>query len=268
MALTQVIVFAVLQGLTAIFPIGAGAQAALLGWATGWKADPALSVAGQVGILLAIMAFFWRDLFDMVYGLWRTAKGKRDPGARLAFQLIIASIPAIALAFVADHYIGDALTSLITVGWISIGAGLLLLFFDRMSMTVKRLEHATYVDTLLVGLCQALGLLPGASRASSTMAMARLLGYERDQAVRFSMLLAIPFLIAVLVKDLWDAGMRLAVTRLDAVAGGISFVFALFALAILNAWLKRGTFMPFVVYRLMIGAGVVVLAYGFVRGGP
>ncbi len=268
MALTQVIVFAVLQGLAAIFPIGAGAQAALLGWATGWKTDPALNAAGQVGILLALMAFFWRDLFDMIYGLWRAAKGKRDPGARLAFQLIVASVPAIALAFVADHYIGDALGSLIAVGWISIGAALLLLFFDRMSMTVKRLEHATYADTLLVGLCQVLALLPGASRASATMTMARLLGYERDQAVRFSMLLAIPFFIAVLVKDLWDAGMHLAVTRLDAFTGAISFVFALFAVAILSAWLKRGTFAPFVIYRLMIGAGVVVLAYGWVRGAP
>src|SRR3569832_459061 len=99
------------------------------------------------------MAFFWRDLFDMVYGLWRTAKGKRDPGARLALQQIIANNPANAHTFVADRYIGDALTPLIYVGWISISAGLLLLFFDRMSKTNKRLEHATYAGHVLVGLC-------------------------------------------------------------------------------------------------------------------
>ena len=76
----QVIVFAVLQGLAAIFPIGAGANAAVLRWATGWEADPALMAVGQVGVLLAVVTFFWRDIFSMVHGLWRTAKGKRDPG--------------------------------------------------------------------------------------------------------------------------------------------------------------------------------------------
>jgi undecaprenyl-diphosphatase len=265
-ALTQVIVFAVLQGLTAIFPIGAGAHSALLRWATGWDTGPVLDAAAEVGILLAVMVFFWRDLFDMAYGLWRTAKGKRDPGARLAFQLIVASIPAIALAFVAEHYVSDALGALPVIGWMSVGAALLLAFFDRMSMTVKRLDHATYVDTLLVGLCQVFALLPGASRASATMTMARLLGYERDQAVRLSMLLAIPLLIAVLIKDLWDAGMHIAVSRLDVIASAISFVFAFLSVGALSAWLKRGTFTPFVIYRLLVGAAVVVLAYGWMRG--
>ena len=78
MALTQVVVFAVLQGLTAVFPIGGGAHAALLRSITGWDNPSILSAAAEAGVLLAVIAFFWRDLLDMTVGLARMAKGKRD----------------------------------------------------------------------------------------------------------------------------------------------------------------------------------------------
>lgn len=268
MALTQLVVFAVLQGLTAVFPIGATTHFDLLHAVLGWPdASPLLTFATQTGVLLAIAAHFWRDLFDMAAGVIRVAKGKRDANARLALQLVVATIPTLALGFFVERSFGDGPYSLALVGWVTVGGAVLLFFFDRMSMTVKRVEHATFVDAIVVGLCQVIALVPGASRAGTTMTMARLLGYERSEAVRFSMLLAIPVLVALVVRGAVAIGRDglVAFSRADAFGGILSFMVALFALATLMAWLRRSTFTPFVIYRVVLGAAAVVLAYGGLR---
>jgi undecaprenyl-diphosphatase len=268
LALTQLVVFAVLQGLTAIFPIGATTHFDLLHDVFGWpNASPLLVIAARTGVLLAIAAYFWRDLFDMVMGVVRAAKGKRDANARLALQLVVASIPTLVLGFFAERSLGEGAYPLAVVGWVTLGGAILLLFFDRMSMTVKRVEHATFLDMLLVGLSQVISLIPGVSRAGITMTMARFLGYERAEAVRFSMLLAIPVFLALVIRDAIAAGSGFVsgFTRADIFGGALSFMVALFALTTLMTWLHRSTFTPFMVYRLVLGATVVALAYGGVH---
>ncbi len=268
-ALTQAVVFAVLQGLAAVFPVGVSAHFALLAAFTNWPLPTAVSaVAAQGGVILALLAYFWSDLFDMAAGVVRAAKGKRDPGARLAAQILVAGIATAALMFVIDRYAGDAAESLIWIGWLSVGGGASLLVLDRMSMTVKRVDHATFADAVLLGLAQAIALFPHMRSAGAPVTVGRLLGYERDEAVRLSMLSAALPLIGMLAKTLIDAhgsGAPIEFGRTDLIAGGVSFVMALASLATLMTWLKRSSFTPFAVYRLLVGTAVLVLAYGAIE---
>ncbi len=265
MALTLVVVFAVLQGLAAIFPIGISAHFALLTEFTGWSAPgPAEIAATQAGVILAMLAFFWSDLFDMAAGVVRAAKGKRDPGARLAAQLLASAVVAVALSAAIERYAGGAANTPLWIGWLGVGGALALLALDGMCMTVKRVEHATFIDAVLIGLAEAVALLSGMRSAGGPVTVARLLGYERDEAVRFSILAGVMPLAAVLVKTLIAAraaGAAVHFDRMDLIAGAVGFVMALASLASLMSWLRRSSFAVFAVYRLLAAAAVLVLAY-------
>jgi undecaprenyl-diphosphatase len=214
-----------------------------------------------VGMLLAMMAYFWRDLFDMGIGIARAAKGKRDRGARLAVQLLVATIPVAAIVFAlpfVDFSFPRPTPAII--GAAAVVGGVLLFLLDRMSMTIKRLEHASYVDMIVIALAQVVAyLVPGVSRAGITMMFARALGYERRDAARFSLLLGMPALAGwclLQVLALARAGDLIWQPRFLAV-GGISFFAGLIALAIMMAWLRRHSFAPFAIYRLLIGAVIL-----------
>jgi undecaprenyl-diphosphatase len=259
---------AIVQGLTEFLPVSSSGHLALLPMFTGWP-DQGLpmDVAVHVGTMLAACIYFWRDLWAMVVGLARFARGKRDPGARLAFQIVLATLPVIAAAWAFEKYVGDSVRQMVVIGWTTVGYALLLFITDKMCMTVKRVEHATYADAILIGGMQILALVPGTSRSGITMTMARLLGYERPEAAKFSMLLSIPTIaaggvwLALKLREAQDAQLTN-----DALLGaGLAFFAGLAAIAIMMAWLRRATFTPFVIYRLILGGIVLATAYGWIK---
>jgi undecaprenyl-diphosphatase len=256
----------VVLGIAHIAPLGGAAHQTLIETFASW---PPLSgivyLALSVGLLLSIMTYFWSDLWDMGVGLVRAAKGKRDPGARLAMQLFIASIPVAAIVFALPFttFSFPAYTPTV-VGWSAVIGGAFLFILDRMSMTIKRLEHASYIDMTVVALAQVVAyLVPGVSRSGITMTFARALGYERVDAARFSMLLGMPALagscllqVLALVKSgglMWQPWL-LGI-------GGAAFFAGLITLAVMMAWLRRHSFAPFAIYRLLIGAVILVIAW-------
>ncbi len=235
---------------------------------TGWP-DQGLpmDVAVHVGTMFAVCVYFWRDLWAMIVGLTRLVRGKRDPGARLALQIIVATIPTLGAAWAFDKYVGDGLRQMVVIGWTTVGYAILLFIVDKACMTIKRVEHASYGDALLIGIAQILALVPGTSRSGITMTMARLLGYERIEAARFSMLLSVPTIMAGgawLILKL-EAAHNKSLTQ-DAILGmAFSFIAGLFAIAFMMAWLKRASFTPFVIYRLILGSIVLATAYGYIQ---
>ena len=267
MALTQIIVLAVVQGITEFLPISSSGHLILVPVVTDWPDQGLmLDVAVHVGTLGAVIVYFWQDVFAMAAGVVRFLKGQRDPGARLAGQVLVASVPVLIGGYLVDRYAGDGLRSIIVVGWATLGFGILLLVADRLSMTVKRLDHSTYLDVLIIGIAQVLALIPGTSRSGITMTAARFLGYERPEAARFSMLLSIP---AIAASGLW-LGLNLyemddmAVTRGAITAAGLAFVTAILSIIVLMAWLQRSTFTPFVIYRVVLGIVILGFAYGWI----
>jgi undecaprenyl-diphosphatase len=268
LALTQIIVLAVIQGLTEFLPVSSSGHLALVPMLTGWP-DQGLTmdVAVHVGTMFAVILYFWRDLWAMLTGLARAARGKRDPMAKLAVQIAVATIPVLAAAYLFEKYVGDAVRAMKVIGWTTLGYGLLLYAVDRMCMTVKKVEHAGYVDTLLIGMAQILALVPGTSRSGITMTVARLLGYERPEAARLSFLLSIPTIAA---GGLWVvlelmAAQDTTLTHDVLVGVALSFATGFLAIAFMMAWLRRSTFTPFVIYRVLLGGLVLAIAYGYVE---
>jgi undecaprenyl-diphosphatase len=193
------------------------------------------------------------------------AKGKRDPGARLFFQLVVATLPMIAAVVGVRQLEAVPWNSPVILAWSAVVGGVLLLLFDRACMTVKRIEHAGYGDAILLGAVQALSIVPGVGRIAAIVAMARVLGYERPDAARFAFLISIPTLLAGIAWNIWNditAGATFPTYSVLATAL-VSWIVGLMCMSIMMGWLRRSTFTPFAVYRLVIGVNLLAFMYGW-----
>ncbi len=268
MTLLQIIVLAVVQGITEFLPISSSGHLVLVPIVADWPDQGrTMDIAVHVGTLFAVILYFWRDCLAMLGGLWRSLKGRRDAGATLFWKVTAATLPVIGAGFAMKTLLGDdAFRSIEVLGWTMLGWGIVLWIFDRMCMTVKRVEHMPWFDVAIIGLSQVLALIPGTSRSGITMTAARALGYERGEAARFSMLLSIPTILGAGVLaglDIYKAGDD-ALTVSAAIGAGLAFVSALIAIALMMAWLKRASFTPFVIYRVLLGIVLLAVAYGLV----
>lgn len=266
MSALNIAVLALVQGITEFLPVSSSGHLVLVPALTGWPDQGLLiDVALHVGTLGAVMLYFHRDLWAMVAGLTRHVRGRRDPGARLAGFLVVGTVPALLAGWLLNRYDPAGIRGLDVIAWATFGFGILLYVADKLGMTVRRIEHLKFGDVVIIGLAQALALIPGTSRAGITMTAGRYLGLERREAARFSMLLSIPVILGAGSVKAWEL-YQLGDARLTAVAliaAGMAFVAALVAIAVLMAWLRRSSFTPFVVYRVALGAFLLAVVYGW-----
>lgn len=263
MTLIQIVVLAVIQGITEFLPVSSSGHLALTPVLLGWRDQGLIiDVAVHVGTMGAVIIYLWRDVWTMLQGLARLAGGQVDDGARLAGLVLIASIPVIVAGFAVKLWLGDALRTPAVIGWSFIGFGLLLYGGDRLGLTILKIKHMKSGGALMIGLAQVLALIPGASRAGVTITMARMMGFERRDAARFSMLLSIPAIAGagtLAVLDLIESGD--AALQADAVlAALLALVAALLAITVMMSWLRRASFTPFVYYRIAVGALILWFA--------
>lgn len=271
MSWLQIVVLAVVQGITEFLPVSSSGHLILVPALTEWP-DQGLAVdtAAHVGTLAAVVAYFWRDVLRLVIGFGRLASGRRDANGRfdadglLACYIAAGTLPALAVGYAVNRFLGDSLRSMELVAWTMIGFGIVLYVADRIGATTLRLHDMRLGHALVIGCAQAIAFIPGTSRSGITMVAARLFGYQRSDAARFSFLLSIPAITAGgLLKgyELYQTGSPEAMS--DALATGVlSAIAGLFAIAVLMAWLRRSTFTPFVIYRLLLGAVLLYLVYG------
>jgi undecaprenyl-diphosphatase len=268
--LLHITILALVQGITEFLPISSSGHLVLV-WEVfdrlGWQLPEQvpsdrllLDIAVHVGTLLAVCLYFWRDVIDMIVGVAKLVLGRWTPGARLALYVVVGTVPLVIAGFLLKDLVGSVLRDVRIVAWATIGFGLLLFVGDRVGMTLRRIEHMTMGSVLTIGFAQVLALIPGTSRSGITMTAARFLGFERPEAARFSMLLAIPAILGagtLAGLDIYQTGdLRLGIDA--AVAAVISFFFALVAIALMVRWLRRASFTPFVVYRLLLGGALLI----------
>lgn len=253
------------QGITEFLPISSSGHLKLLPKFTGDAYQGLLfDVAVHVGTLGAVVVYFWRDLARLAVGATLIVKGKWTDSGRLAVMLLISTLPVLVVGFLAKDFVELRLDSVPIIGWATIGFGILLYAADKTGITVRRLEHVGVSHAVILGLAQVLALVPGTSRSGITMTAARVLGYERAEAARFSMLMSIPVIFAagvLLGRDLVATG-DWVIGRAAVTAAGLSFLVALAAIDFLMKWLRRADFAPFVLYRIGLG-GVVLYLYYF-----
>lgn len=260
----QIAVLALVQGITEFLPISSSAHLILVPQLTGWPDQGLLiDIAVHVGSLGAVLLYFRADLRAMIGGALHAPGGRTDPGLRLVLLLVLATLPILAAGLVLSWAGTEHLRSLVVIGWSSLFFGVVLYLADRLAPRQLVVEEMTARGALLIGLAQTLALIPGTSRAGITMTAARLLGFRRDEAARFSMLLAIPTILAaggLLALDLIRLGAR--GTGADALfAAGLAFGAALAAIVLMMRWLQHASFTPFVIYRCALGVLLLAWAY-------
>lgn len=267
MPILHLVILAVVQGITEFLPISSSGHLVLVPELLGWPDQGLIiDVAVHVGTLFAVLAYLYRDVGAMLGGIGRFLRGRSDPGARLFILLVLGTIPVVLAGLAMHHYMPGMIRSMEVIAWATLGFGIVLWIADRVGMTVRRIEHLGIVDVLIIGLAQCLALIPGTSRSGITMTAARFIGMERPDAARFSMLLSIPTIIAAGALsglDLYKSGdAQLAADAF--VAAGLAFITALIAITLMMAWLKRASFTPFVLYRIVLGFFLLAVSYGLI----
>jgi undecaprenyl-diphosphatase len=264
LSLVHALVLALVQAVTEFLPISSSAHLILVPVLFGW-ADQGLSfdIATHAGTTLAVLAYFRRDLRDLVAGLLgRAAAVEGLPPGRFLAALAVGTVPAGVAGLLAHDWVATVGRNPRLLAGTLIGFGFVLAVADRWGTRRRDLSGLTLPDALLVGLAQALALVPGTSRSGITMTAALLLGYRRPAAARFSFLLAIPVGVLATAYDGFQmATGRVPAVGLPAVAAAVAVSAAAGYLVIggLLAWLQRQSFTPFVVYRVALGVAILVL---------
>lgn len=269
MTFLQVFVLAVVQGITEFLPISSSAHLVLLHEFSRSTPEAALAldVAVHLGTMVAVVIFFWAEVRRALAGLGQLATGKAaSPDARLALALIVATIPAVVLGGVlaVTGWI-DALRTAAVIGWTMIVFGLLLYLVHRMAPETRTFRDWNLRDAVVMGLWQALALIPGVSRAGISVTAARYMGFERHDAARIAMLMSIPVILATggyLGLKLLRAEFSAELIAQLAFGAALAFVTAYVALGLMMRFLNAVSFTPYVIYRVVLGVVLLAIAYG------
>jgi undecaprenyl-diphosphatase len=266
----EAVVLGFVQGLTEFLPISSSAHLRLIGELFGWE-DPgaAFTAITQIGTEAAVLVYFRRDIARIVVAWLRslTRRGKPDPDARMGWLIIVGSIPIVILGLLFQDQIETTLRDLRIVAIALVAFSLILYWADRVGAKNRQLTDLTIGHGIAFGLAQAAALIPGVSRSGGTITMGLFLGYTREAAARYSFLLAIPAVLGsgffqayeALTGDVAGETVAWGPTILATV---IAFAVGLTVIAWLLRYLNRGSFTPFVVYRVVVGLLVLALVGG------
>ena len=261
MTLLDVVLVALITGIGEVLPLGAAAHLAFLPAIAGTPDQLAVAAAAaDMGIVCGLSVYFWRDFAAMAVGLWRMIKGRPDAGTRLFFQLVLGTVPALLLGWAFTRLAPGVGGRTVAAGAMA-GFGLLLLLADRLGMTVRRIDHLSPVGALVIGTLQAAALVPGVARVGIAITAARLLGYERADSARLALLLSIPLLAWSAVSLVWRLRGELVLSSDLAAAVVVAGVAALAACAGMTGWVRRHSYTPFAVWRILLGIGMLVAIF-------
>ncbi|WP_033287919.1 undecaprenyl-diphosphate phosphatase [Amycolatopsis jejuensis] len=263
------LVLGLVQGLTEFLPISSSAHLRIVAALVGWD-DPgaAFTAVTQIGTELAVILYFGpkigRILRAWFFSLYRP-QWRHDPDARLGWLIIVGSLPIVILGLLLQDAIDQAFRDLRITAATLIVFGIVLLIADRTAKQRRTLDHLNVPHGLAFGFAQALALIPGVSRSGGTTSAGLLLGYTRSEAAEYSFLLAVPAVFGSGLYKLTDIGKNgeSAQWGPTILATLVAFGVGYLVIAWLMAYIKRRSFVPFVIYRVALG----VLLFGLVFGG-
>ena len=275
MDLINAIILGLVQGLTEFLPISSSAHLLIVGQFLGTGDDPGarFTAITQIGTELAVIIFFWRDIVRIIAQWAKSLVGKaprNDPDARMGWLIIIGSIPIVVLGLLFQDQIETVLRNLWITAIMLIVFGILLGIADAVGAKRRRLKDLTYPHGILYGLAQALALIPGVSRSGGTITMGLFLGYERKAAARYAFLLAIPAVLGSgfyqVYKSIADPCLEAATNCTPEVFGPfetlaatvVAFAVGLVVIAFFMSYISRRSFLPFVIYRIVLGVVLMV----------
>ncbi|RNE59362.1 undecaprenyl-diphosphate phosphatase [Cryobacterium tepidiphilum] len=270
------IILGLVQGLTEFLPVSSSAHIRIVGEFLGTGADPGarFTAITQIGTELAVVLYFWTDIIRIIARWARSLTGsvpRDDPDARMGWLIIVGSIPIVVLGLVFQDQIETTLRSLWITAVMLIAFGILLGIADRVGARNRRLKDLTVGHGIIYGFAQALALIPGVSRSGGTITAGLFMGYERRAAARYAFLLAIPavlgsgfYQVYKSVAEPCQAGAGNCLPETfgpveTLVATIVAFLVGLVVIAFFMSYISKRSFLPFVIYRIVLGVVLIVL---------
>ncbi|MBB1271418.1 MULTISPECIES: undecaprenyl-diphosphate phosphatase [Psychromonas] len=260
MSTLEVVVLALIQGLTEFLPISSSAHLILPSVLFGWQDQGlAFDLVLNIGTLAAVLIYFYREVVNMSVAWVDSVKNKNhSQDSKLAWWIILATIPAAAIGFFGKDYVELYLRSGYVIAVTTILFGLLLWWADSKAKQVKTEYQTGLKGAIFLGFAQALALIPGTSRSGITITAALMLGLTRNAAARFSFLMSIPIIAMASGYDLLK--FILSDEYVDwpslLLGAGVSFISAILCIHVFLILLNKVGMLPFVIYRLLLGAAL------------
>lgn len=255
----------IVQGLTEFLPISSSAHLAIVPQLLGWE-DPgaAYTAVVQIGTEVAVVLYFWRDIWTIGSGWIRglfSADARRAPEWMMGWFIIVGSVPIVVAGIALQDLIEREFRNLWVVGTTLIVMGLVLGLAERVGRKTRPIESLTWGHAVLYGVAQMCALIPGVSRSGATISMGLFLGYDRRAATRYAFLLAIPAVVGAGLFQLKDipGGENAYGTVPTFVGTVVSFVVGLAVIHWLLRYVSTHSYLPFVIYRVLLGTLVLVL---------
>ncbi len=266
-SLLQALILGIVQGATEFVPVSSSGHLVLVPWLLEWP-SPGLAFDAilHLGTLLAVVAFFWRDLTQLVVGGILSIKERSvgdDPRRRMAWLIVLGTIPAMVLGFAFEDFFEGMFGAPMWVGILLLVTGALLVVSERWSQRSLELHELSWSGALLVGLGQALAIAPGISRSGATISAGLWRGLRREDAARYSFLLAAPIVFGAGVfklKDLWGTPLTSG-SLLPLLVGFLAAAISGFlSIRFLLAYLRERSLYPFAAYCCAVGAASILIA--------
>ncbi len=277
MDLIPAIVLGIVQGLTEFLPISSSAHLVLVPWVFGWP-EPGLSfdVALHIGTLVGVLVYFWREWVRVVGGIWQSISQRSLASfeAKLGWFIVLGTIPGAIAGALGEsrveeffHSGGNASSPSEVRGAAMIAVALMLMgvvlfLADRVGKRTRGMEKLALSDAMLIGLAQALAIIPGVSRSGSTITMGLFRSLNREAAAHFSFLLGAPVIAGAGLKSAYDL-LRTGLAPGEAVFFAVGMLTAavvgFLAIAFMLRYLQRNSTLVFTLYRLVLGAGILLL---------
>ena len=268
----EALVLGIVQGLTEFLPISSSAHIRIVGEFMNKAQDPGarFTAITQIGTELAVLIYFRNDIKAILVSWFKQVVQRAElvaeekGQARMGWLIIIGSVPIVVLGYFGRNFITNELRSLWLIASVMIIFGLILGIADKYGKSERSLEQLSTKHGLLYGAAQALALMPGVSRSGATIAMGRILGYSREAALRYSFLLALPAVFGSGFYQLKDAFSSDAAPNVFSipetfVATAVAFGVGYLVIAWLLKFVSTKSFMPFIVYRVILGSILLIL---------
>ena len=264
MTLAHLLLVALVQGVTEFIPVSSSAHLILLPTVTGWV-DQGLNIdiAAHLGSLAAVIVYLHQDIIGLLRGSANILLGRANADGRLVLWLVVASAPAILVGGILVNFNANLFRNIETVAWATLIGAAVLMVIDKFGPKSRVIKDMTVKEALGIGIAQILALVPGASRAGVTITAALFCGYERREAARFSMLLSIPIILAAGGFNAAQLTVRgeIALTQAVLLTASLSFLASYITINFMMEWLRRASYMPFIIYRIAIGVTLLLCIY-------
>lgn len=258
MTILQAVILGLAQGLGEFLPISSSAHLILVPWLFGWT-DPGLTfdVALHIGTLVAVVIYFWKDWWQLIIKGFTDARSVKG---RLFWYLVAASVPGAIGGFLLEKKAETIFRSPILIAMMLILMGIFLYWADRRSAKKIEINNITFGTSILIGISQALAIVPGVSRSGITMTTGLLMGVTREGAARFSFLLSTPIIFgAAMVKLPHVISNSSVITVNFAIGMLVSCATGIISIGFLLRYVQTKDFLPFAWYRFILGALVIII---------